>query len=520
MLKKSTATIFVLLLALFTLQSADAAETLQSQTEQAAAINDTIKEINTLEMKLEKARQDQLDVLSPDWFAKAEISINKAKSGAEKGSALAKIREYITDTREYLKNAEENAKLARTMLPQVLESRRKAHLAGAAKLVTEYADIENQFLKLTKAIEKNNIKYTQKNASKVEQAYQDLELLAIKNEAIGNAREIVAQAEENKAEKYAPQALELAQRRLSEADDFITKDRYATDDIENKAQAALFSAKRVGVLTDQSKKFEMMTPEYASLWVEDVLSKITTWLSAKDARDQDLESQLGNIQESITTLKDDNKQSSDQLASMQKELAVTKTSYETRIDDLNQKQKAKEMLLADQKVKESTLIKDRERILAEQKATTQTLEEERQFNQKYIEIQRSFSTKEAEVYKRGNQLIVRLKGMQFPVGTAVIMPENYQLLSKVQRAIKLFQDPSIVIEGHSDSTGTDDINLILSQQRADAVMDYLIANNTLNKNKVVAMGYGSSKPVASNSNAEGRAANRRIDVIVTPGLKP
>jgi outer membrane protein OmpA-like peptidoglycan-associated protein len=528
MLKIST-TILVLLLTFFALLSADAAETLQSQTEQAAAINDTINEINALEIEIEKAKQDQLDVLSPDWFAKAETSLNKAKGGAEKGSALAKIREYITDTGEYLKNAEETAKVARTMLPQVLESRRKAHLAGAVKLVKEYANVEDQFLKLTKAIEKNNIKYTQKNASTVEQAYQDLELLAIKNEAIGKARELVTQAEEDKAEKYAPQALELAQRRLSEADDFVTKDRYATDEIQNKAQAALFSANRVRVLTDQSKKFEMMTPENTSLWVEDVLSKITTWLSAKDARDQDLESQLGNIQQSITTLKDDNKRVSDQLTSMQNKLAETKTSYETQIDSLNQslakaenkavqEQKVKEMLLADQKVKESALIKDKERILAEQKATAQTLEDERRFNQKYIEIQKSFGTDEAEVYKRGNQLIMRLKGMQFPVGTAVIMPENYQLLSKVQRAIKLFKNPSVVIEGHSDSTGSDEINIVLSQQRAEAVMDYLIANNTLTKNKVVAMGYGSSKPVASNSNAEGRAANRRIDVIVTPGL--
>ncbi len=510
----------VLLLAFFTLVSADAAETLPSQTEQAAAINDTINEISALEIEIEKARQDQLDVLSPDWFAKAETSMNKAKSGAEKGSVLAKIREYIADTREYLKNAEETAKVARTMLPQVLESRRKAHLAGAAKLTKEYADVEDQFLKLTKAIEKNNIKYTQKNALNVEQAYKDLELLAIKNNAIGNAREIVTLSEKDKAEKYAPQALELAQRRLSEADDFITKDRYATDEIKNKAQAAMFSANRVRVLTDQSKKFEMMTPEDTSLWVEDVLSKITTWLSAKDSRDQDLESQLGNIQQSITTLKDDNKNISDQLTSTHKELAETRTSYEARIDSLNQKQKAKEMLLADQKVKESTLIKDKERILAEQKAMAQTLEDERRFNQKYIEIQKSFSTDEAEVYKRGNQLIVRLKGIQFPVGTAVIMPENYQLLSKVQRAIKLFEDPSVFIEGHSDSTGSDEINLVLSQQRADAVMDYLIANNTLTKNKVVAMGYGSSKPVASNSNPEGRAANRRIDVIVTPALRP
>ena len=165
-------------------------------------------------------------------------------------------------------------------------------------------------------------------------------------------------------------------------------------------------------------------------------------------------------------------------------------------------------------------MKDRERILAEQKATAQKLEDERRFNQKFTEIQNYFGADEAEVYKKGNQLIVRLKGMQFPVGKAIIMPENYLLLSKVQRAIKSFEDPSVVIEGHTDSTGTREVNKDLSQQRADAVKDYLIANKTLPADKVVSQGYGFDKPVASNATAEGRAANRRIDVIVTPGFRP
>ena len=110
--------------------------------------------------------------------------------------------------------------------------------------------------------------------------------------------------------------------------------------------------------------------------------------------------------------------------------------------------------------------------------------------------------------------------MQFPVGQAVIMPENYKLLSKVQRAIGNFEGSSITIEGHTDSTGSKEMNDVLSQQRANAVKDYLVANKTLPSSKIVARGYGSVKPVASNATTEGRAANRRIDVIVTPQLQP
>jgi outer membrane protein OmpA-like peptidoglycan-associated protein len=158
--------------------------------------------------------------------------------------------------------------------------------------------------------------------------------------------------------------------------------------------------------------------------------------------------------------------------------------------------------------------------LAEQKETEKKLEDERQFNQKFIKIQNYFRSDEAEVYKQGNQLVLRLKGIKFPVGQAVIVPENYQLLSKVQRAIGEFQDASVVIEGHTDSVGSKESNDILSKKRANAVKDYLIANKTIAASKVVARGYGSEKPLASNATPEGRAANRRIDVIVTPGVKP
>ena len=479
------------------------------EIKQMAPMKNTVNQIAEFEIQIEKARQEQLDVLSPGWFAKAEESFAKAKNGAEKGTELTDILANVEDARMYLGKAEETAKIARTMLPQVIESRRMSQLAGAAKFEKEYAQVEGQFSKLTEAIEDNNINYTKNNAQKVDEAYRNLELLAIKNKTIGKVREVVAQAEKDGAKKYAPQSFELAQSRLGETDAFITKNRYAVEEMQKRAKEDLFLANRARVLTEQSKKLETMKPEEISLWMEGFLSDITTQLSAPDTRDRNVNDQVGNILESIGTLQDDNKRVSGQLTSTQKEFAELKTSYDVQTDTLRKTLTAFESETIEER-------KAKDRILAEQKATALTLEDERQFNQKYIEIQNYFGADEAEVYKQGNQLIIRLKGMQFPVGQATITPENYLLLTKVQRGIGKFEESSLVIGGHSDSTGSRESNTILSQQRADAVMDYLIANKTLSADKIVALGYGSEKPVASNATKEGRAANRRIDVIITP----
>ena len=96
------------------------------------------------------------------------------------------------------------------------------------------------------------------------------------------------------------------------------------------------------------------------------------------------------------------------------------------------------------------------------------------------------------------------------------MPENYPLLSKVRRAVRTFTDPQVTIEGHTDSTGTSEFNDHLSQQRAESVRQYLLANNVVREDQVVAAGFGSTRPLAPNTTAEGRAANRRIDVVITP----
>jgi outer membrane protein OmpA-like peptidoglycan-associated protein len=152
----------------------------------------------------------------------------------------------------------------------------------------------------------------------------------------------------------------------------------------------------------------------------------------------------------------------------------------------------------------------------QQEEAKQKLTAEQEFNERFNKVQRYFKPDEAEVYKQGSQLVIRMRGINFPVGQATLTPENYTLLSKVQQAIRTFDQPIVTIEGHTDSTGSEQINQELSQKRAEAVMTYLVANNTLPPNQIEAIGYGPNRPLAPNTTPEGRAINRRIDVLITP----
>jgi outer membrane protein OmpA-like peptidoglycan-associated protein len=230
-----------------------------------------------------------------------------------------------------------------------------------------------------------------------------------------------------------------------------------------------------------------MESEEIARWIEDMLHQTTAKLSAPDMRNEPFETQVENMVESVTALQADHNFVIQQAKSQEVKISTMEKRIAVLEGETQEERMAKERLTA-----------------------------EKEFNQKFSQIQNYFNSNEAEVYKQGAQLVIRLKAIQFPVGKDIIMPKNYELLSIVQKSIRTFGEPNVVIEGHTDSTGSDEVNEHLSQQRAEAVRQYLVANQTLPYDRIMAVGYGSMRPLASNETAEGRAINRRIDVIVKP----
>ncbi|MBT8374199.1 MAG: OmpA family protein, partial [Deltaproteobacteria bacterium] len=252
-------------------------------------------------------------------------------------------------------------------------------------------------------------------------------------------RKLLMQAEKEDARKFAPNSYALATNKLKATDAFISKNPYKKEKMLEKANDALFEAWRCIRVTRQSKKVKNMRPEQITLWYEKALYQTASALNAPDMRDEPYKIQVENILSSITSLKED------------RNFMIEKTKDQQAEIDALKKQTAS---LADRSRKEQAA---KERLAAEKK-----------FNKLFGEVGNLFKANEAEVYKQGNQLLIRLRAIEFPVGKYVIMPENYGLLSTVQRAIRIFGEPNVVIEGHTDSTGSDEINEHLSEKRAYA----------------------------------------------------
>jgi outer membrane protein OmpA-like peptidoglycan-associated protein len=128
------------------------------------------------------------------------------------------------------------------------------------------------------------------------------------------------------------------------------------------------------------------------------------------------------------------------------------------------------------------------------------------------------SMPEAEVVRDQDKVYVSLpSGILFDLNKDVLKPDAKDSLAKAAVTLKT-SETNIIVEGHTDSSGSDIINQPLSQRRANRVRDFLISQG-VPAGKLTAVGYGSSRPAVPNDTEANRALNRRVQLEISPNAK-
>jgi len=121
-----------------------------------------------------------------------------------------------------------------------------------------------------------------------------------------------------------------------------------------------------------------------------------------------------------------------------------------------------------------------------------------------------------QVRREGNNLFLVMPGnITFASGNADIRSDFFAVLNSVAKVLAEFNQTSIRVTGHTDSTGSDKINQPLSENRANSVAMYL-RSQKVSSARIQSYGYGSRYPLASNDNDAGRQANRRVELELIP----
>lgn len=163
-----------------------------------------------------------------------------------------------------------------------------------------------------------------------------------------------------------------------------------------------------------------------------------------------------------------------------------------------------ERKMAKVKLEELSKIKDTERLRARELEISES-------KAKAAALQKQLEELEAVKTERG--MVMTLGDVLFATGKADLQPGAMSTINRLAEFLAEYPNKTLLIEGHTDSVGTDAYNQGLSDRRALAVRTALIQAN-VDPGRITTVGYGEARPIADNNTAEGRLKNRRVEIII------
>jgi outer membrane protein OmpA-like peptidoglycan-associated protein len=474
----------------------------------------------------------EADVFSPKTWEKAAKLYQKAQQAVESNKKQSSVDKAVTKAREYVENAIKTTEVAKLSLKDYLEPREKAKEANAPVLVPElYDKAEQQFIKATRKVESGDVKGALKEAEKSTPLFDVAEMEAIRVEILGTADKLIEKALADEAGKFALATLDKARSARDRANTILSRDRYNREESVAEAKRAEYEARHASniALSVRSLKRNDQAWEKLMLLYEIQMNRVGEAMGLDYLPfDNGPLDAANTLIEHINSLKTENEQLKKNAATLVD--AVT-TQLQQTLDRLGEPIEDDDPIKLAQVVDRSvfTLLSDRDDLARQLEESCTKLAELSQAHEqtstelaarlerekKFKKAKSLLNPSEGEVfYNATNDLVLRLTGLSFDVGKAEIKDEHVPLLEKVKQIIEMFPGAHLVIEGHTDASGDPATNLQLSEKRAFAVMQYLRQSLMIPTDKIQSIGYGADKPIASNQTPEGRAKNRRIDILV------
>jgi outer membrane protein OmpA-like peptidoglycan-associated protein len=438
------------------------------------------------------AIEARADILAPRSFGQAMRRYQEAERDLERGRDREDIENKLREARQYFEQSIEIARLGYPVLAPALEARDDAERAeasdAAAGLWQEGVD---KFEEAARKMEGGDVGGARERTAEAETIFRQAELAAIKADYLQDTWNLLGQARETKLRERAPRSFARAEGLVAQAETLLEEDRYDTEEPRALASEAMREAEHATYLAGIvfGVEEEEQTFEDVMLAAEDELRTIANVMDVEASFENGLSETTAAIVRRTERYQDD-------IRRLRREL----NDREEELDELG--------------TRIVTLEEQLGGLAEERTALVRRMEEQARLRQKFATVERMFSREEARVMRESGDVIIRLLGFTFPVGESIIDPQHHDVLNRVLRAIQEFPDSRITVEGHTDSVGSSAKNQSLSQERADAVRRYILDAMRMDPSLIDAVGYGESRPIASNGTQAGRAQNRRIEITI------
>jgi OOP family OmpA-OmpF porin len=448
--------------------------------------------IGTLDKRLTAAQGSEINVLTPAGFARAKKLFDESLELARKGEK-AEAKRAANEGLNVLSNAEKDAEQARDIMWEVLEYRGRAQKAGAPGIFKEdFQNVENRFREANRLVERDEVNQAKDRRPALLKSYSNLEIRTLKEGTMAKAKASFERAKAQNADDHAPKTFSRAEKELNLATSTLEEDPTQVEKANRHAELADKLSQEAEQTTELARIFDRRKYSYEDivLWHHEQLTEINKPLGVPLNFRQPHRMVVSSIKEKISSLVQSQK---DDLEIIEKEQNRIQELH-AQLDDMQKQYEG--------------------RLSAQAREQAEKEHREKKASQRFEYVQSLFNPEEAEVFRKGNNVLISVAGFFFPVGGTIILPQNFGLLNKIINSIHQFPNSRVEISGHTDSIGSTELNLRLSRERADNVAKFLKEVGNIDPSRISAEGYGESKPVATNETEDGRTRNRRIDVLL------
>ena len=433
-------------------------------------------------------------VLAPAAWEAGMDAYTAAENDLARAGSISRIQSRLATAEVSFNEAAAAAASAATTLEPLLQTRQQT-LAAAADVfaVQAWNDAEASLRAVSRRLGATPYAAMNDRIAATDKLYRDAELVAIKAQNLSQSRSLLAQAAVDRVPRYAPQTYARAESLLAQAEALIEQNRYELEPARRLAEQAAYEARRAVSMTGRILQLleEERTVEEFILVYEQGIAEIAAAAGREPRLDAGIEPLIRDLVTDVEALRDRERQLQIEL----EETRIRSAGLEEEIRELDQQLGG---------------------VFRERVALVQRLEAEEREREQFLRIENMFSGDQSQVSRQGQSVVVTLNGLAFASGSSQIDPAHAALLETVGEAVDVFPQSRIVVEGHTDAYGGARSNMSLSRARAEAVGAYLSNELGIDGNRISALGYGETRPVANNETAQGRARNRRIEVRITP----
>jgi outer membrane protein OmpA-like peptidoglycan-associated protein len=444
---------------------------------------------------IQNAKTDNLAFYAPQQMIEAQRVYDSALKDAKAGKANA--AELASEAIARVQAARTQANEAKYTFEQVVAAREKAMMANAASVAPdEFKKAEDSFAKAISLLEFGEDDRAIRDIEAIKNQYLAIELQAVKKNMLSIAQEAVAMADKANLDDVAPRTFAKAKDELKLAVNTLEADRTDTAKANVHSNRAIWLIKQAQGIVDINAYFDNadFDEEQKILWYQEQLSTV-----------------VAPFNESVQF----NNSNKEVVAGLRQQASSIMNRNSALMAQLDNAQAQVQNITAEAQTIQNSLQRDNEQALMQAKMQREKeIAAKQADDERFADVQSMFTEQEASVYRQRDDVLIRAQGFSFKPGGSEIESSNFVMLNKITDAIKRFPNATVVVSGHTDSTGSSELNLELSKARAQVVANFITQVSDIEDSRVTSTGFGKEKPVASNETVEGRAENRRVEILI------